>query len=402
MSEFTAVAVTPADGHYFCGYYDLQPWNGDQTRLLVLHPPFADREPTGADACEIGVVHSATGRYEPVAETRAWNFQQGCFVHWHPRSPLDTILYNDRIGDRFVCVELNLTSGARRVLPRPIAALDKSGRWATSLNFNRLAVRRPGYGYSGLPDPFGDQMQPDEDGVYVMDLATGDHFLAVSLAQIAALYPDQPRIAGRPMWFNHTVFSDDGARFVFLSRWIPAGWDRWTTAMWAVNTADGGNLRQIYPYGVVSHFDWYRSEAILAYAQYPGAAGGLALAVEGDRGGNEPRFWVVPDGEGKAYQVLPDTWTIDGHCCYTSDYRWILNDTYPDKVTREQRLMLYHRDEDRLVQLGAFRAGDQFIGPIRCDLHASLSRDDRMICFDSTHEGYRRVYVMEVGEVTKG
>jgi len=382
---FEAVAVTHGGHHYF-GYYDIQPWNGSGTHLLVLSPPFADREPTGADVCEIGLVEQESGEYRRVAETRAWNFQQGCFLHWHPKAPDEVILYNDRIGDRFVCVELNIRNGERRVLPRPISAIDRAGERATSLNFARLAVTRPGYGYSGLVDPFADECHPADDGVFVMDLETGDHHLAVSMAQIAALYEDQKAITGRKQWFNHNVISDDGKRFIFLSRWVPEGERRWLTALFTADMDDGGHLRKLYDYGLVSHFDWCRSEAVLAFARY------------GDD--EQPHFWLVPDGEGEAQIIEAERWPRDGHCCYSSDYRFILNDSYPGGPTREQLLMLYEIEGHTLHELGAFHAPEAFTGPIRCDLHPRFSRDDRWICFDSTHSGRRQVYVMDVSAIT--
>lgn len=385
-----AVAVTSGGPHYF-GYYDIQPFNGRQTHLLVLTPPFQDREPAPDDVCEIGLVELATRKYERLTETRAWNFQQGCFIHWHPQAPDDRILYNDRIGDRFVCCDLNIQTGARRVLPRPVSAIDRTGQRATSLSFARLAVTRPGYGYVGLPDAWGDDPAPEQEGVWVMDLATGDHLLAVSLAQLAELYPDREAVEGQMSWFNHNVISDDGRRFIFLHRFRPNVTPpprSWTTGLFTADMADGGNLRHVTGYGLVSHFDWYRSEAVLVFANHGG--------------GDQNRFWLVPDGEGEASTVAEDEWQTDGHCSYSSDYRWILNDTYPMGERREQSLRLHCPEDGRHVPLGAYaHLGPRDPVAIRCDLHPRFSRDDTLVCFDSTHEGVRQVYVMEVGEITK-
>lgn len=384
--RFEAVPVT-SGGHHFFGYYDIQPFCGNGTRLLALHPPFADREPTRADTCLIGVVELRSGEFLPVAETRAWNFQQGCFAHWHPKAPNHVILYNDRIGDRFVCVELNLASGTRRVLPRPISAIDRDGERAVSLNFNRLAVTRPGYGYSGLPDPFETELHPEDDGLYAMDLETGDTELIVSLAEIAGQYDGPGDISGSKMWFNHTVISDDCRRTTFLSRVIPPGERSWTTSLWTVGL-DGGELRRLFGYGLVSHFDWYRSEALLAYARH------------GDD--PTPHFWYQADGGEDCYTIEKERWTRDGHCCYSHDYRWILNDTYPSGEAREQVLMLYHVAERELIEVGRFAAPAQYQGPLRCDLHPRFNRDDTLVCFDSAHTGTRQMYVMDVAGVTKG
>ena len=77
-------------------------------------------------------------------------------LHWLPsdrRSAADRqITYNDRQGDRHVAVVLDIHTGARRVLPRPIAGISPDGRTAASLNYARLKSLRPVVGYAGLPD----------------------------------------------------------------------------------------------------------------------------------------------------------------------------------------------------------------------------------------------------------
>lgn len=42
--------VTPLDGDYFHGFYNIQPWNASGTHLLCHRVPFVDRMP-GRAAC---------------------------------------------------------------------------------------------------------------------------------------------------------------------------------------------------------------------------------------------------------------------------------------------------------------------------------------------------------------
>jgi hypothetical protein len=389
MAKFEAVPVTEGGQRYF-GYYDIQPFNGRQTHLLVLTPPFIDREPRAEDVLEIGLVELATRKYERLAETRAWNFQQGCFLHWHPAAPNDVILYNDRIDGRFVCVELNIQSGKSGHLPRAISAIDRAGKVATSLNFARLAVTRPGYGYEGLPDPFGEQLAPEDDGIWIMDLATGKHHLAFSYAQAVARHHTPAEVTGVKSWFNHNVISDDGARSTVLHRFVPPGAKSWHTTLFTVPTDGSQDVRKVIDSGMVSHFDWYQSSRILAWARHDGDP--------------TARFWLADDTEGgrPAEIVAKEEWTRDGHCSYSSDYQWILNDSYPGGESRAQQLWLYRPADGTMVDLGAFpHEGPRTPVSIRCDLHPRFSRDDTMICFDSTHSGQRMTYVMDVSAVTK-
>ena len=89
----------------------------------------------------------------------------------------------------------------------------------------------------------------------------------------------------------------------------------------------------------------------------------------------------------------------DGHCSYSPDRKWILNDTYPRPEDRCRELYLYNVDEDRCVDLGRFFAPPELDGEFRCDLHPRWNRDGTQVCFDSVHEGTRQVYVIDVSEI---
>ena len=89
----------------------------------------------------------------------------------------------------------------------------------------------------------------------------------------------------------------------------------------------------------------------------------------------------------------------DGHCSYSPDRKWVLNDTYPDKDGRLQTLMLYHPATGRRYDLNRFHSPAAFAGPTRCDLHPRWDRDGTQVCFDGSHGPQRQVYVVDVREV---
>ena len=131
--------VTPSDTHYFFGYFDKCPWNS-KGEHPVHRVPFAGRQPRFGEAAEIGVVHD--GKFDKAAETRAWCWQQGSMLQWFDD---DRLIYNDVEDDHHVA---RLTDGT--VFSRPVYTLSNDRRYALSLNFSRLDVERPGYGYPGL------------------------------------------------------------------------------------------------------------------------------------------------------------------------------------------------------------------------------------------------------------
>lgn len=384
-------AVT--DGPLYCwfGYYDMPCWDAAGRRIVCLGVDFQARPPTGDDVALVMITDLETGQIKPLTETRAFNWQQGAMMHWLPTDPDRLLILNDRVDGRFVSVIVDAETGERNVLGRATSDVGLGGRYALGLNFARIAATRPGYGYAGLADPYGDELVPGGDGVHVIDLSTGESNLAVSMRQVydrlAALGKETTRVSdGAKMWFNHTLLNPNETRFAFLVRWPVGGRPGWRTAMFS-SAVDGSGLRCVLSDGMVSHFDWRDDRHILAWTR---------IRRHGDDGVSLDAFYLIDDETGEYEVIGRDLLTVDGHCSYSHNGRWILTDTYPDPVTYEGTLKIYVPVEDREVIVGKYLSPPPFVGEIRCDLHPRWSRDDRAICFDSVHEGRRRVYIVDV------
>ena len=65
--------LAPEDGHYFFGYYDLQPYDSKGKRHLCHKVRFADRLPEADDIAELGYIDLETESFHKIAETTAWN-----------------------------------------------------------------------------------------------------------------------------------------------------------------------------------------------------------------------------------------------------------------------------------------------------------------------------------------
>ena len=377
-----ARAVTRGPRHHFFGYYDKHQWDASGRLLLGLETAFMDRPPTAEDAATIGVIDlTADDCWQTLDQTYAWNWQQGSMLQWMPAAAEPLIIYNQRDEERFVSVIRDVVSGDVRVLPRPIYTVSHDGRYALSVNFARLDETRPGYGYTGLHDPWQSEPSPAQDGIYWMDTATGEHRLILSLEQIAAFRPTAT-MDGAKHWFNHLLFSPDDTRFIFLHRWQrpdePGFWTRMFTAK-----PDGSDVFCVAGYEYVSHFIWCNSTQILAWARQPNLGDRYFLFTD-----LTPRVEVIGEG------IL----TENGHCSYSPDGRWLLTDTYPDdKGVRT--LMLYRQRDGERVDIGRFFAPPKLYEEIRCDLHPRWSRDGRQICIDSAHDDSRQMYVLDVSNI---
>ena len=379
----TPRAVTHGPHHFF-GYYDKCPWNHTSRYLLALQTPFMDRRPGPDDEAVIGLVDWPDDHFHGVAATRAWNWQQGCMAQWLPD---DRILFNDRGDKTYVTRILDPFApddGDRQhTLPLPVQAVRPDGIEALSLNYGRMHDTRPGYGYAALPDPWRGIGAPEDDGIWRMNLQSGEHELILPLSHLASIVEERGYRPpdGAIFWINHANYNPSGTRFVFLLRCgNPSGkgvW--WTTWMFTAN-ADGSDLHLLSDHGMVSHYDWRDDAHLLAWAHRKG---------QGDH------FFLFTDRRDETEIVGGDFLTVDGHCSYSPDRRWILSDAYPNR-DGERALLLWNVAEQRGLEVGRFYGPTPSDVEIRCDLHARWSRDGKQVCFDSIHDGTRQMHVLDM------
>jgi hypothetical protein len=381
--EFTSAvpvrAITRGPRHHWFGYYDKLEFDPAGRRVLGMEVDFEGRSPRADDVIRVGMVDLQDGdKWIELGESRAWNWQQGCMLQWLPGSA-NTVVWNDRQDDRFVCHLLDVDSGKKRTLPAPIYALSPDSKWAVAPDFRRLNDCRPGYGYAGQPDPNAAVLAPEDAGIWKMDLETGKQSLLLSFAEVAKFPQPGGFSPGAKHWFNHLLVAPDGARFTFLHRWRGAAEGKsWKTRMFTVG-ADGKDLHLLNANGKVSHFMWRDEKHILAYAGW---------------GEKEWRFQVFEDHTNKS-EVIDGMQDRDGHCTYLPGNQWILCDTYPDKQ-RYQNPYLLHLPTKKFVALGHFRLSPEYAGEWRCDLHPRCSPDGKWVAIDSAHHAGRQIYLLDL------
>jgi hypothetical protein len=379
-----ARAVTKGPRHHFFGYYDKTPWDKTGRYLLANEIDFADRQPKPGEELTVGMVDLKDGdRFIELAKTPAWSWQQGTMLQWVGSAPEREAVFNSFTDKRPTATVIDVHSGKTRTLPRPVYALSTDGAQAVTLDFARLHRLRPGYGYATYLEEFADEPAPDKLGVWWMDARTGKSDLVVTLKQLAGFKPDD-RFTGAHHWVNHLQFNPGGTRFVFLHRWKKPDDKAWQTRLLTAKP-DGTDLRIAFDDGMVSHFDWRDDATILAWAR---------TKADGNH------FYTVDVLSGETKVVGADVLPQDGHCSYSPDRKWVLNDTYPDK-DRMQRLMLFRPATGRRYDLNQLHSPPRYTGPVRCDLHPRWNRDGTQVCVDGCHDAQRQVYVLDVSEVVR-
>jgi hypothetical protein len=385
--------LSPIDCHFFFGYYDV-PAGDAAGRHLCQQVEFRDRFPTPDDGAALGwipvpaLVEDCQGApFEIFARTHAWNFQQGAMLQWLPSRP-DWCLHNTFEGDAFGCCIRNVVTGEQQCLPRAVANVAQDGSKALCVNMPRIFDFRPGYGYEELPDPHAGVPAPEDDGVFVMDLHSGDSRMILSLSEaVEFLAAEGEQIADKKVVINHITFNPSGERYLFLLRSFPEPGRPWNTWLLTADTA-GGGLRHHQAFGLASHYHWRDDRHMLFYMRTDPQQLDLVL-VDDDTDGRD--------------LVDAEFFKADGHCSYSPDGRWLLYDSYPDASTPDfmRTLLVYSLERKEGCVLGRFRAEpyDQSTVDLRCDLHPRWMPDGRSISFDSIHEGFRGLYWMDLGGI---
>ena len=380
-------AITRGPKLHWFAYYDKLQFDPTGRYALGMEADFDNRDARPDDVIRIGMVDLADGdRWIELGTSRAWCWQQGCMLQWRPGSKAE-ILWNDRDGDRWVCRILDTRTGKLRTVPHAIYAVSPNGRTAVTVDYGRLGRLAPGYGYFGVPDRSPGVNVPDDNGIWQVDLETGQARLILSMKQVAAFGRPLPGVQNSPMYLKHLLFNTDGSRFVFLQRWYhlwPKMWPRYTRMLAA--DPDGARLRVVDDNGYTSHFIWRDPSHVLAWSNQPS---------------HGYRFYLLPDGPGKIEVVGKDAMTEDGHCTYLPGNQWILCDTYPDKK-RLQHVYLFHVPTGRKVPLGDFFLPPRYNDVTRIDTHPRATPDGRKVCIDAApgKEG-RQMLLMDIQEAMK-
>lgn len=375
-------ALTHGPEHHFFGYYGISSWDRAQRFHLALETDFHEHRPRADDAATVGVVDTSSGAFEPYGQTSAFNLQQGSMMHWIDAGFGEEFTFNDWMDGQLASRAVNVDTRQERVLDGAIAAVSPTQPIAVGLNFVRMSRCRAVVGYAVGETLEYSEPAPEDDGLHLIDLCTGECWLLLSIAEVIRSSP-MPEARAGLAWFNHVLFNTDGTRLLFFCR-VKKQQGGHYSSLWTVKPDGSDLVCHIDYHHVISHFAWFDPECILISTDVLGR-GMQFLKLNVVTGAREPF------GEG----LLPR----DGHASFSPDFRWIVCDTYPQGEERLSELMLHNASENRKVTLGRFHAPKLFSGDVRCDLHPRWSPDGSLVSFDSVHEGSRQIYLADVSGI---
>lgn len=368
-----------AHEHLLASYFAIDAWSPNLRYLLALETDLNGRLPETNDVATIGLIDlKDNNRWIPVAETHCWNFQEAAMGHWISN---EEFLFNDVVDGKFATVILNWKTGARRSLPYPTAAVSPDRTKIVSINYARLRLTRPDYGYPGAgQDPQRDVTYPEDDGLWLVDLKTGAAKLIVSIASLKEKMHTIRKPEGLA-YYCHVVFSKTGKRIFFLGRTIQ-DFKTWCETVAFTCDADGSNVRVAQDW-YASHFNWLDDETMVLSAGWHRGPMGHGVFTVGKE--NESR------------RLAPGVLDWDGHCIWMPGGRFISTDGYWDKNTFRRTWAVMRVADEAVKTVGQFFVPPDYRHDYwRCDLHPHFRTDGGAVVFNSVHEGRRQVYMMDI------
>lgn len=381
--------VSPDDGyHYFFGYYDLNAYHKNGKYHLANRVKFMDRLPEKDDVLELGYVNLDTKEFTKFAQTTAWNFQQGALMTYNAQN-YDEVFYNVRNGDEYSTCIHNLKTGKKRYTDMACGCISPDGKYGLAVNFSRIYDFRPGYGYVGVKDKWFDVPQPADDGIFLVDTATGKSKLITSIERILKEFPNEEFPNGKFV-VNHITFNTTSDRFLFLFRNFSDPHNPgWKTSL--ITSDLEGNMCQLLHNTLISHYHWKNSNQIMFYGEIDKLRG---VHLIDDLTGNH----ITYDSPYLSFDANTTKTFNDIHCIFSPNRKYFIGDGYP-KTDQNRRIYLYNVETgicEVILEDYSFKSP---IIDIRCDLHNRWNVKGDKISFDSTRNGKREICEIDVSSL---
>ncbi len=385
--RFEVRHLTEGPRHHFFGYIghvQNTPWNGDGSLMVALRVGFQERMPTAEDVADIVLIDPATREVRKIEETRAWNPQQGTMLYWNPEAPETQFFFNDRdqqTGKVFAAlydIEERRRLREYRFEDTPVGngGVSQAGGAFAAINYARMARLRPVTGYPEAWDWTVGEKHPEDDGVFRVDVDTGERRLLVSFAEMRDVLKERhPTIVDKPLFINHTLWNRDGDRLFFFVRGTFGNRDDRINVPMTIR-GDGSGLTEQRVF-IGGHPEWEFGARMI------GEVGDDLVIYDTER-------QEVVETIGSR-DVFPDA---GGDTALSPDGKWIVNGWSGEGVTR---YTIFRRRDGAWVHSDEFQRGPYTSGKLRIDSAPTWNRDSNQIAVPGLAEdGTRQMFVITI------
>ncbi len=362
----------------FFGYHDKTPFSVDNSKVLVNvvegtgNEPASDKILMKTGYFSLGNDGIPDQNFIEIGETTTWNWQQGCMLQWDPQAPNSRVFFNRKVNGEFGSVLYDIEKKlVIHEYPFPIYSICPNGKYALTLNFQRLGVIKPAYGYPSHIKKEDVEYVPKDDGLWLYNLENTDY-------KPIALIDELADFTGRDsyQYLNHATFSPDGKSLVFFHVFTNATGKRSIRFYWyQIKT---GQKTLLEAEDNVSHYCWKNECEILTAENH--------LVNTG---------YYLYNLKKRIKSKIPLVNVGDIHPMFhPTEKQLLLADTRPDKKGY-QHLMIFNVESNDVQYLGAYHSPETFIHDRRCDLHPRWSKTGNYISIDTAETGYRSMVILK-------
>ncbi len=368
----------------YIGHVGTIPWNASGRYIVALRTDFVDRMPEPDDVAEIILLDTENDyAIRTVDESRGWNVQQGTMLYWNPVDPENQFFFNDRDPEtgKVFCVLYDIKEDRRvreyRFEDTPVGngGVAFDGKHFAGINYARMAKLRPVTGYPGAWDWTDGVSAPEDDGVFLVNVETGEKELLVSFRELTeALRRARPEIDSLPLFINHTLWSRTGERLFFFAR---ANFRKPGRVNASFTIArDGTDLRQQETH-IGGHPEWDAGMRML------GSIANRQAVFDVD---SQQLVELIGDPE-----MFPDP---EGDIALSPNLEWLANGYKQDGKVY---YVVHNRRTGETLRSGGYDLYGRVSGDVRCDPAPRWNREGDMLLIPSMMEdGTRQMFVLRM------
>ena len=386
--------ITHGPSNHFFGYIGHAktiPWSHDGRYIVAMRTTFQDHMPGPGESADVILIDTESDySVEKVDETTGWNPQQGTMFYWNPDSDTSQFFFNDRDPEtgKIFTVLYDVPTRTRmreyRYEESPFgnSGVAQGGNWFCGLNYARMARLRRVTGYVGTWDWTEGVAHPEDDGIFRVNIESGEMEVTVSFAQMAeAIAPTLDGEKVSSLFINHTLWNRADDRIYFYAR---GGFD--SNPGVKINQPftvdpDGGNLT-LQPGFVGGHPEWEAGNTHCMIGHHEGklVIYDTNLQKIVDHIGS-PDIIKKPGGD---TALSPDgNWTVTGYGINSSHNEWAV----------------FRRTDSAWARTPRYDQRPYVEGDLRSDPAPLWNRDGTQILFPSmTPDGSRQLHVIDIVE----
>lgn len=364
ISTKSTFEIVDKSMHCFYGYYNKNIFSFNDENVIYHKVPIKNSQKSEA----LIILHNLKTKKEKIiSTTNAWNWQQGSMLEWLNNSNDEFIFnnYDDKLG--YFSEKHNHITGEKEIFNFPFYCINNDNSRFLSLNFERLQILAPGYGYPIKNKNF----DLYEDGVWEYDLIKKSYKRLFTLIELLKYLALENIINSNSCYVNHLEYIPETNDFIFIFRTINKEGLFYSRLLKFNRESNSFNL--LIDSGHVSHFCWYSTNILFIYAT--------------DYTGLKTYFYLnIITKEMSKYDG--DLMNEDGHPSFNIDKKLIVNDTYPSH-SRNQILYIYDNISNMRYSVDELFSPIKFFDENRCDLHPRWNNKHDTIAVDTTYTGKR-------------